>query len=427
MSFVNIAQQKQIVSFGHAVLNPIGENRGIYFPQNIERLPEKVFATKDFQTIAVETLYSLTSGELPRELLQSMISKAFNFPIRVQSLNSRLHVLELFHGPTLAFKDFGARFLAECLAHFNKEKATIVTATSGDTGAAVAHAFHGQPDIDVVILYPKGKISKEQEQLFCTLGDNIHTVQVNGDFDACQILVKQAFSDDEVTNTLNLNSANSINVARLVAQVCYYNALPALLDEPIDRLFVPSGNFGNLTAAMIARAMGAPINHLVAATNKNDTVPRFFLDKTWYPKETQRTLSNAMDVSKPNNFSRILYHYQNELDKLFDEMSAISVDDQRTCSMIKYFAKQNYMVDPHTAVGLRATQCVELFSDQSNDMVAATAHPAKFADVLEDILKQPIDRPEAISRALDKPNLSDSLDNDFDDFKDYLLALHSSH
>ncbi|WP_223670840.1 threonine synthase [Kangiella shandongensis] len=423
MSFINIAQQKQIVSFKEAVLNPIGDNKGIYFPREIKKLDSNVFASKDFNHIAVETLYNLTCGEIPKVQLQHMVGRAFNFPLSVHSLNPQLHVLELFHGPTLAFKDFGARFLAECLASFNKKQATIITATSGDTGAAVAHAFHGKSDIDVVILYPKGKISKEQEQLFCTLGDNIHTVKVDGDFDACQNLVKQAFNDNDIKQAHNLNSANSINVARLVAQVCYYNALPALLDKPIDKLVVPSGNFGNLTAAMIAKAMGAPIDHLVAATNINDTVPRFFMDKTWRPKETQRTLSNAMDVSQPNNFSRILYCYQKNLETLFDDMSAMSITDEETQEIIKQQAQQGYQVDPHTAVGLKAIQDRQPTFGSNNNLVVSTAHPAKFADVLEDILQQPMELPSAITEALHKPNLSKPLSNDFDDFKDYLLAM----
>ncbi len=430
MSFVNIAQQKQVVSFKQAVLSPIGENRGIYFPQHIKKLDSDVLASKDFNTIAIETLYNLTSGELSKEQLEGMVSRAFNFPVKVHSLEPKQHVLELFHGPTLAFKDFGARFLAECMAHFNKEKSTIVTATSGDTGAAVAHAFHGKPDIDVVILYPEGKISKEQEQLFCTLGSNIHTLKVDGNFDDCQSLVKQAFNDEEVAQALNLNSANSINVARLVAQVCYYTALPALMDAsadfPIDRLIVPSGNFGNLTAAMISKAMGAPIKHLIAATNKNDTVPRFFISKQWRPKTTQRTLSNAMDVSQPNNFARILYSYQENWDQLFEDMSAVSINETQTRRTIRQYAQRHYPVDPHTAVGLEVTGT--LFKDKkSNDLVVATAHPAKFADVLEDVLQEPVKRPQSILDAMNKTNLSKTLSNEFEDLKDYLLNLSDSH
>jgi len=424
MSFVNISQQKQAVSFKQAVLSPIGENRGIYFPKHIKKLDKDILSSKDFNAIATETLYNLTSGELSKERLTGMVKRAFNFPLTVKSLTPKQHVLELFHGPTLAFKDFGARFLAECMTHFNHEKATIVTATSGDTGAAVAHAFHGKPNIDVVILYPKGKISKEQEQLFCTLGDNIHTLKVDGDFDDCQSLVKQAFNDEEVAQTLNLNSANSINVARLVAQVCYYTALPALMnvsnDSPIDRLIVPSGNFGSLTAAMIAKAMGAPIKHLIAATNKNDTVPRFFISKQWRPKKTQRTLSNAMDVSQPNNFARILYYYQENLEQLFEDISATSINEIQTRRTIRQYAQQHYPVDPHTAVGLEVTST--LFRDKkSNDLVVATAHPAKFADVLEDVLQEPVKRPQSILDAMNKTNLSIPLANEFDDFKDYLL------
>lgn len=423
MPFINIAQQKQRTSFREAVLNPIGDNRGIYFPDDIKPLDNDILQSDDFHAIATETLHQLIAGELDKEVISGMVERAFNFPLNTHNLSERLHILELFHGPTLAFKDFGARFLAECLTHFSHNKATIVTATSGDTGAAVAHAFHGQPNVDVVILYPQGKISKEQEQLFCTLGDNIYTVKVDADFDACQSLVKQAFNDDDIRQSLNLNSANSINIARLVAQVCYYTALPSLVKSPVDNLVVPSGNFGNLTAAMIAKNMGAPIGHLIAATNANDTVPRFFKNKHWRPNTTQRTLSNAMDVSQPNNFSRILYAYQDNLEQLFKDFSAISIDDEQTRSLIQQQASQGYLVDPHTAVGLQALKLHEPVSAGSHNLVVSTAHPAKFADVLADILQQQIELPDALSQCLSKPNLSSTMDNDFDEFKDYLLTM----
>ncbi|GAA4362654.1 threonine synthase [Kangiella marina] len=421
MSFINISQQHQRVSFKDAVLNPIGENSGIYFPHDIKPLDKDIFECGDFHQIAVETLHNLTHNELSKDKLGSMVARAFNFPLELHSLTDKNHILELFHGPTLAFKDFGARFLAECLTEFNQQKATIITATSGDTGAAVAHAFHGQPNVEVVVLYPEGKISKEQEQLFCTLGDNIRTVKVDGNFDNCQSLVKQAFNDEEVNNKLNLNSANSINVARLLAQVCYYTALPTLIQQPIDNLVVPSGNFGNITAALIAKHMGAPVGHLIAATNANDTAPRFFNHKQWLPQVTQRTLSNAMDVSQPNNFSRILYYYQHKLDQLFVDMSALSISDAQTRQTIKELDTQGYQVDPHTAVGMHALSKMNV--GQTNNLVVSTAHPAKFADVLEGILQKPISRPSAISECLTKPNLSIRIADDFDDFKEYLLAL----
>lgn len=425
MPFVNINEPQQIVSFEHALLNPIGDNGGIYMPQDFPQIPNELRYSGDLQQISEHILSSLIQEEIPRKELSLMIKRAFNFPVKLRSLSNSHHVLELFHGPTLAFKDFGARFLAECLHYFNKDKITIVTATSGDTGAAVAHAFHGLDNIDVVVLYPDGKISKEQEQLFCTLGGNIHTIKVDGDFDACQSLVKQAFNNPELNKSMTLNSANSINIARLLAQTCYYAVLPGMLNTPIETAIVPSGNFGNLTAGLIAKKMGVSINRFVAATNSNDTVPRYFTNKEWQPNPTIRTISNAMDVSQPNNFSRILHLYHDSPNQLMEHVSAVSINEAQTKQVIRFQHQKGYQVDPHTAVGIHGFEKTSDLGHQvGHQVVISTAHPAKFSDVLEDVLGTTIERPETITQAINKPNLSSSMNNSFHAFKNYLLALN---
>jgi len=425
MPFVNINEPQQIVSFKHALLNPVGDNGGIYMPQNFPQIPDELRYSGDLRQISEHILSSLIQEEIPQKELSLMIKRAFNFPVKLRSLSNSHHVLELFHGPTLAFKDFGARFLAECLHYFNKDKITIVTATSGDTGAAVAHAFHGLDNIDVVVLYPDGKISKEQEQLFCTLGGNIHTIKVDGDFDACQSLVKQAFNNPELNKNLKLNSANSINIARLLAQICYYAVLPGMLNTPIETAIVPCGNFGNLTAGLIAKKMGVPINRFVAATNSNDTVPRYFTNKEWLPNRTVRTISNAMDVSQPNNFSRILHLYHDSPNQLMEHVSAVSINEAQTKQVIRFQHQKGYQVDPHTAVGIHGFEKTSDLGHQvGHQVVISTAHPAKFSDVLEDVLGTTIERPETITQAINKPNLSSSMDNSFHAFKNYLLALN---
>ena len=310
MNLYNIKHPEEQVNFAQAVRQGLGKDQGLFFPETIPALTniDELLALPLVER-SQKILGALIGEELPKATLDAMVKNAFTFPAPLEKVEDNIYALELFHGPTLAFKDFGGRFMAQALAAVRGDgKITILTATSGDTGAAVAHAFYGLENINVVILYPKGKISPLQEKLFCTLGGNIRTVAINGDFDACQALVKQAFDDAELRQAIGLNSANSINISRLLAQVCYYfEAVAQLPKEKRDNVVVsvPSGNFGNLTAGLIAKTLGLPIKRFIAATNANDTVPRYLESGNWAPKATVATLSNAMDVSRPNNWPRV--------------------------------------------------------------------------------------------------------------------------
>ena len=286
--------------------------------------------------------------------VRSMVSSAFDFPLEVPALDDQVRALELFHGPSLAFKDFGARFMARCLAEFHDGgPMTILTATSGDTGAAVAHAYYNQPGINVVILYPKGKISPLQEKLFCTLGGNITTIAVDSDFDTCQHWLKQCFEDEQLKDDLGLNSANSINMARLLAQVCYYFEAGAAVSSVEDMvLSVPSGNFGNLTAGLIARRIGLPYKRIIAATNANDTVPRFLASGRWDPYPTVPTITNAMDVSLPNNFPRVLELGGSHGLPLETMLSSLALDDDETRDAMRELYSRGYLADPAHGPGL---------------------------------------------------------------------------
>ncbi len=309
MELINIKHPSEVVSFREAVLTGLGRDQGLYFPARFERLPDvEGLLDLEFVPRSAIVLQHLTGGEIDHHIVDRMVASAFDFPVEVPQVGPGVRALELFHGPSLAFKDFGARFMAECLAEFHEGgPMTILTATSGDTGAAVAHAYHGQEGIDVVVLYPKGRISPLQEKLFCTLGGNVRTVAVDADFDTCQSLVKRAFDDDDLRRKLGLNSANSINIARLLAQTCYYFEAAAAAEEPGRVVFsVPSGNFGNVTAGLVARAIGLPCRRFIAATNVNDTVPRYLESGRWDPRATQVTVTNAMDISNPNNFPRVI-------------------------------------------------------------------------------------------------------------------------
>ncbi|WP_341210242.1 threonine synthase, partial [Alteromonas stellipolaris] len=358
MELVNLKDAQDTASFSEAVKRGLGKQQGLYFPthipklENIDELLEMPFAER-----SIAVLRAIIGDELNNGELEEIVNTAFAFGAPVEKVSDNIYTLELFHGPTLAFKDFGGRFMAQTLSRISEGKpVTILTATSGDTGAAVAHAFHGIDNINVVILFPKGKISALQEKLFTTLGGNIHTVAVESDFDECQSLVKASFDDPDIREGLHLNSANSINISRLLAQVCYYfEAVSQLPKEKRDQLVisVPSGNFGNLTAGMIAKSMGLPIKRFIAATNANDTVPRYLKTGEWAPKKTVATMSNAMDVSQPNNWPRIeALIEQGYVDKscLKGEM----VDEEYTQLAMRQLAQLGYTSEPHAAIAYRA-------------------------------------------------------------------------
>jgi threonine synthase len=373
---------------------------------------------------SVEILSKLIGDELPKSTIASIVEKAFAFGAPLAKVTDNIYSLELFHGPTLAFKDFGGRFMAQCLTEISGgEPITILTATSGDTGAAVAHAFHGIDNINVVILYPKGKISQLQEKLFTTLGGNIHTVAIEDDFDACQQLVKSAFDDPEVRDGLHLNSANSINISRLVAQVCYYfEAVSQLSAQEREDLVisVPSGNFGNLTAGLIAKVMGLPVKHFVAATNMNDTVPRYLKTGEWQPNDTVATLSNAMDVSNPNNWPRIeAIIEQGYVDK--SVISGDKVDEEYTQVAMRQLAQLGYVSEPHAAIAYKAL--IRKMEEGQTGIFLGTAHPAKFRETVETVLGQPISLPQPLVDCASKEGLSAELPNDYQALKAHLFSL----
>jgi threonine synthase len=425
VELVNLKDSSDTASFAQAVKRGLGKHQGLYFPEHIPTLENiDALLEKPFVERSIEVLRALIGDELDSGELEAIVETAFAFGAPVEQVNDNVYSLELFHGPTLAFKDFGGRFMAQTLSRISEGKPiTILTATSGDTGAAVAHAFHGIDNINVVILFPKGKISALQEKLFTTLGGNIHTVAIESDFDACQALVKTAFDDPDVREGLHLNSANSINISRLLAQVCYYfEAFSQLPKDKRDQLVVsvPSGNFGNLTAGMIAKALGLPIKRFIAATNLNDTVPRYLKTGEWAPKTTVATMSNAMDVSQPNNWPRIeALIERGYIDKacLKGEM----VDEEYTQLAMRQLAQQGYTSEPHAAIAYRAVS--HDLEDGEIGLFLGTAHPAKFRETVENVLGNPISLPKALADVAGEDSLAVDLPASYDALKQHMMDL----
>lgn len=421
MQLYNIKHNDERVSYAQAVKQGLGKDQGLFFPEvikemdNVEALLELPFVERSTKILA-----HLIGDELPE--LPTLVKNAFAFGAPLAKVDENNYALELFHGPTLAFKDFGGRFMAQCLgAIADGKKVTILTATSGDTGAAVAHAFYKLPGIDVVILYPKGKISNLQEKLFCTLGENIRTVAINAAFDDCQALVKQAFDDQELKVAIGLNSANSINISRLLAQVCYY--FEAVAQLPKDKrnnvvVSVPSGNFGDITAGLIAKALGLNIKKFVVATNDNDTVPRYLESGNWDPNPTVATLSNAMDVSKPNNWPRV-----EELFKVkgwsLKDLGYGKLSDDETKLAMKETQALGYITEPHGAIAYKVLQ--NNLEEGDVGIFLCTAHPAKFKESVDSILGTDIDLPEALATRANLDILSDEMEADFAKLREYLL------
>ncbi|WP_432460101.1 threonine synthase [Agarivorans sp. QJM3NY_25] len=425
MNLYNLKCNDEQVSFTQAVKQGLGKQQGLFFPEAIPHFDDiDSLLELDFHPRCAKLLAALLDNELSEQSLLEMVTKAFIFPAPLAKVTEQISALELFHGPTLAFKDFGGRFMAQCLAKFSEgKKTTILTATSGDTGAAVAHAFYGMENINVVVLYPKGKISPLQEKLFCTLGGNITTVAVESDFDACQAMVKQAFDDQSLKTAIGLNSANSINISRLAAQVCYYFEAAAQLSKAERQqlvVSVPSGNFGNLTAGLIAKAMGLPIKRFIAATNVNDTVPRYLASGQWEPKPTQATLSNAMDVSQPNNWPRVEELFKTQGWSLSDLAKGVMTDKQ-TAEALKALDAQGYLCEPHGAIAYQ--QLSEQLMDGEQGLFLCTAHPAKFKESVEEILQRKIDIPKPLADRADLDLLSKQMPADFAQLRALLLSL----
>jgi threonine synthase len=421
----NLKDENEAVSFSQAVKQGLGKGQGLFFPDKLTQIADiNALLKLPLVERSQQIIKHLIGEEISAEHIDAVIRTAFSFDAPLIPIDDNMYCLELFHGPTLAFKDFGGRFMAQCLSTIaGSEPITILTATSGDTGAAVAHAFYNIPGINVVILYPKGKISQLQEKLFTTLGGNIHTVAIEGDFDDCQKLVKQSFDDQAMKEDLHLNSANSINISRLLAQVCYYFEAVAQLPEDKRKALVfsvPSGNFGNLTAGMIAKVLGLPIKRFIAATNLNDTVPRYLKTGEWSPNPTQETMSNAMDVSQPNNWPRIEALVEHGyLSK--DILTGQSIDEEYTQVAMRQLAQLGYVSEPHAAIAYKALKR-DLVEDEVG-IFLGTAHPAKFRETVENVLGQPISLPTELAECAGKEGLSATLENDFSKLKAHVLSL----
>ena len=421
MQLYNIKDHSEQVSFAQAVKQGLGREQGLFFPSEITPMKD-IDALLDLPFVerSAKLLRHVIGDEIPE--LEELVKRAFAFGAPLHKVDDVNYALELFHGPTLAFKDFGGRFMAQCLKAIAKDqKVTILTATSGDTGAAVAHAFYELPGIEVVILYPKGKISNLQEKLFCTLGKNIRTVAIHAAFDDCQALVKNAFDDEELKKAIGLNSANSINISRLLAQVCYYfEAVAQLPKEKRSSVVVsvPSGNFGDITAGLIAKALGLKIKKFVVATNDNDTVPRYLATGNWAPNPTVATLSNAMDVSKPNNWPRV-----EELFKVkgwdLKELGYGHLNDNQTMDAMRELHSKGYVCEPHGSIAYKVLQ--DNLEQGDTGIFLCTAHPAKFKENVDRILNIDEPLPEALATRANLPLLSDEMDADFVTLRKYLL------
>ena len=423
MNLYNIKHPEEQVNFAQGVRQGLGKDQGLFFPEVLPKFDDiDALLALPLVERSQKILGALIGDELPRETLNKMVANAFTFPAPLACVNDDIYALELFHGPTLAFKDFGGRFMAQALSAVRGEgKITILTATSGDTGAAVAHAFYGLENINVVILYPKGKISPLQEKLFCTLGGNIRTVAIESDFDACQALVKQAFDDAELRQAIGLNSANSINISRLLAQVCYYfEAVAQLPKEKRSEVVVsvPSGNFGNLTAGLIAKTLGLPIKRFIASTNANDTVPRYLKSGKWEPNATVATLSNAMDVSRPNNWPRVEELFKRNGWSLSD-LGSDTLNDAETEAALKAQYAEGYLCEPHGAIAYQVLQ--DQLQAGETGIFLCTAHPAKFKESVERILDIELPLPEALDKHNKMEWLSDTMPADFATLRAYLL------
>lgn len=430
MKYYSTKQQTSPVSLKEAVLKGLPADNGLFMPESIPTIPNSFFEKIDslsFQEIAFEVAKTLLSEDIEKEKIKELVYNAINFPAPLISLSDNTHILELFHGNTLAFKDFGARFMAQLMGYFVQGSTTtldILVATSGDTGSAVAHGFFNVPNIHVTVLYPKGKVSNFQEKQFTTLGGNITALEIEGTFDDCQALVKQAFLDKTLNEKLNLSSANSINIARLIPQSFYYfEAYKQLKDKKKPIVFVvPSGNFGNLTAGLMAKKMGLPIHSFVAATNANDIVPSYLQTGNYAPRPSTQTISNAMDVGNPSNFQRMQDLYK-AVEDMRNEIVGYAFDDMQTAqAMREVKEKYNYIIDPHGAVGyLALKKYMKEVSENINGIVLETAHPVKFAEVVNPQIGEEVAIPERMRYLLEKPKISIPLSSDFEEFKAFLL------
>jgi threonine synthase len=417
-----------------AILKGLPDDNGLFMPLSIPELPARFFRDLpglSFQDLSFEVAKNLLSDSIPESDLEQIISKSIDFPAPVVSLDSHTYILELFHGPSLAFKDFGARFMAQTMSWLNQgesKELVILVATSGDTGGAVAAGFYKTPGIKVVILYPSGKVSPLQEKQLTTLGHNITALEVNGTFDDCQALVKKAFLDNSVSTSIRLSSANSINIARLIPQSFYYfeayKQVAPIAPENAPIVFsIPSGNFGNLSAGILAKRMGLPVKQFIAATNRNDIVPTYLNTGSYAPRPSVRTLSNAMDVGAPSNFARMLDLYCSTWNMMKTDITGYAFNDAQTeLAMQEVDRNHGYILDPHGAVGYLAWKSYQQANPNDKGIILETAHPAKFIEDVERILHHPVLIPERLKILADHPKDSVPMNADYDVFKSWLMA-----
>ncbi|HEV3251741.1 MAG TPA: threonine synthase [Puia sp.] len=416
--------------FREATLKGQAPDKGLYFPEFVPQLPKEFINNIDSyskQEIAYTVIKPFTGDAIPDKVLQRIVSETIPFEFPLVKINDHIYSLELFHGPTLAFKDVGARFMSRCLGYFvsgRDQKITVLVATSGDTGGAVASGFYGVEGVDVVILYPSGKVSSVQELQLTTMGKNISAIEVKGSFDDCQQLVKQAFADTALNREIFLTSANSINIARWLPQQFYYffawQQWEDKLRPPV--ISVPSGNFGNICAGLLANRSGLPVAHFIAACNSNDVVSEYLRSGHYQPRKAHATLSNAMDVGNPSNFIRILTLFSKEPGSLKNLMSSYSISDEETKNTIlETWTRYQYLTDPHGAVGYLALKNYLAKNPGQKGIFLETAHPVKFYDVMESITGHKIALPPAVKSILDKKKQTTLLEVDYKAFKDYLL------
>lgn len=431
MNYYSLNKKSPVASFREATILGQAPDKGLYFPETIPKVDKELIANIESisnEEIAFRVIQPYIGAGIKEEELYRIVSETVNFPIPLVKVNESISSLELFHGPTLAFKDVGARFMSRCLAQFVKgaeKKVTVLVATSGDTGGAVANGFYNVDGVEVVILYPSGKVSSVQEKQLTTLGKNIHALEVNGTFDDCQQLVKQAFADEELTKQLFLTSANSINIARWLPQQFYYFFAYKQWKEkdqpPV--VSVPSGNFGNICAGVLAHISGLPVKHFIAACNANDVVTRFMQTENYQPLPAIATISNAMDVGSPSNFIRVLELFHQQFPQLKEKLSSVSIsDDETRATMKRVFDKTGYVLDPHGAVGYLALERYLQKHPALKGMFLETAHPVKFYDVVEPVLNQTIELPDTVKEIIDLPKKSTIVDASYEQLKEYLKS-----
>jgi threonine synthase len=429
MNYYSLNKQAPNTTFKDAVIKGLAPDKGLYFPESITPLNTDFFKNIDtlsYSEIAFEAIKQFVSPDIPEVVLKTIIEETLSFDFPVIQINDSISTLELFHGPTMAFKDVGARFMARCLGYFNKNntnEVTVLVATSGDTGGAVANGFLGVKGVNVVILYPSGKVSDIQEKQLTTLGQNIKPLEVHGTFDDCQAMVKTAFLDKELTSSMQLTSANSINVARWLPQLFYFIfAYKQLHKKYKDIVFsVPSGNFGNVCAGIMAQQLGLPVKHFIASNNENNVVTEYLKTQLYQPKPSVQTISNAMDVGNPSNFIRIQEIYKNKFDTLKENISSFSFSDDETKNALKeLYTDYNYVADPHGAVGYLGCKAYLKNHPNAHCVFLETAHPTKFLDVVEEVIKDKQSLPEQIQLVMGKEKVSVKISS-YDDLKSFLL------